>query len=593
VLIEFSKSLIANKDCAMILAAITDVDLRNLPCFRPFQQFLLGKNSDSALRQSVNLSNIIRLHCDTQTLINQMDNTKLTCREIFQLMKEVAPPSPVEPQDPAVLNRLQELTQTLIQAYQESGRLQGDPFNDAWVRPLSLYEADVRQAIQGNVVMVTGGEGYVGRDLVQALVNLGAGRVVSVDHVRCGGASTPLQKAIPGSAPNVALYAADVRDYETLDQIFALEQPAIVFHLAALRIPGLAEKQILTTVTSNIFGTQNIIKLCEAHRVQHCVFSSTGKASRYWTAEVYAASKKMAEWMFAEAAQTGKVCYSMVRFTHMLNNSSMVEQIDAKVAAGKPVNIHTPDRYVVGQNVGEAVHLLLNALLIAEPKRLRFVLVRNLGWPTESLEVALYKIMESGKNLPIYFQGLPVGYEEPFFLGQVDWDNQMEINTLVNALETEYNFEISSTNDMILSEVIPFSVPLLHQNLERLRPMCDDSTLNPAELKKQLGEAIREISLSSFLLMAPERSLQILRWGINVKQYQRGEMHLPSYQPFIELVVRSLNNRLTVQMLDNFGFSAPEFETVLSILDTIPTLATEVSAMRQLNNSRFELRQVA
>jgi hypothetical protein len=66
--------------------------------------------------------------------------------------------------------------------------------------------------------------------------------------------------------------------------------------------------------------------------VQQCVFSSTGKASRYFTAEVYAASKKIAEWQFAQAVQQGKVTYSMVRFTHTLDNSLVAQQIDERVA---------------------------------------------------------------------------------------------------------------------------------------------------------------------------------------------------------------------------------------------------------------------
>jgi FlaA1/EpsC-like NDP-sugar epimerase len=61
-----------------------------------------------------------------------------------------------------------------------------------------------------------------------------------------------------------------------------------------------------------------VIQLCETYGVQQCIFSSTGKASRYFTNDVYAGSKKLAEWLFAQAAQQGRVKYGMVRFTHII-----------------------------------------------------------------------------------------------------------------------------------------------------------------------------------------------------------------------------------------------------------------------------------
>lgn len=509
-----------------------------------------------------------------------MQTTPLTGSEIIQQIQQLVPPGNPEPQDPEILAQLQQLTQALIQDYEDSGRLQGDPFNEAWTRPLYLYESEAQSQLQGKTVLVTGGEGCVGQQLIQKLVALGADRIISVDNARCADGSDPAPML--GIATNVTLHAIDVRDYDALKQVFETEKPDIVFHLAAIRIPGLAEKIILTTVTTNIFGTQNIIQLCEEYDVEQCIFSSTGKASRYWTGEVYAASKKVCEWLFAHAAQTGKVRYGMVRFTHMLDNSSMIEQISSKVEQGKPINIHAPERYVAGQNVGEAVHLLLNSLSLSQTKQLIFVLVRNLGWPTESLEVALHTIQQSGKNLPIYFQGIPVGYEESFFLGQVDWSKQTEINTLINALETGYDSSISSSGDMIVAATIPFSAPVLTQQLASLKALAADLRIPQPEIKQKLAEVVWEVSKSSMLLAAPQKLLQILQWGMNLKQYQRGEFSLAPYKPFIELVVQSLYDRLTLQVLEDCQVSISEFETLLAVLATFPSLTQEVAHMQKV-----------
>lgn len=502
-----------------------------------------------------------------------------TINDIVKSMQQLVVPGSPEPQDPIVLSQLRQLTQDLVEAYKSSGRLQGDPFYDAWTRPVHLYEEDVKQQLQGKVVLVTGGEGFVGTCLIKKLVELGADRVISVDKARY---STAHAEAIRGIADNVLLYVADVRNYDDLKPIFETERPQLVFHLAAQRLPGLAEQQIRETVTSNIFGTQNVIHLCEEYGVEQCMFSSTGKASRYFTAEVYAASKKVACWLFQQATKRGRVRYGMVRFTHMLDNSSMCEQIDSKIQAGRPVNIHAPDRYVVGQNVGEAVNLLLNGLVLSELGILKFLLVRNLGWPTESLEVALYKILESGKDLPIYFQGIIPGYEESFFLGQVDWDDQLEINTLINALETSYRMGISSSNDMIIAEPFPFTEAVLVEQLPQLKRLCDDTDVSEADIKKKLADLVRAVSQTNFEHASAKRVLQILRWGVNPKQYEKGELNLAHYKDIIEILVRSLTHRLSQDVLNDCRMSWEDFSDLLNVLETLPSVAPEVIQMRQV-----------
>jgi nucleoside-diphosphate-sugar epimerase len=499
--------------------------------------------------------------------------------EIIARMQQLVPSGTPEPQDPLTLHELVSLTQALITEYQVLGRLQADPFDEAWTRSLHLYEQEVRNLLEGKSVLVTGGEGFVGSRLIRKLLELGVEKVSSIDNNR---QKTGLDELCLKHAGKVKLYPVDVRDLDAVRQVFAEERPTIVFHLAAIRIPGVAEKKIRETVTTNIFGTQNIIQVCEEYSVQQCIFSSTGKSSRYWTGEVYAATKKICEWLFAHAAQHSSVQYGMVRFTHMLDNSSMGEQISHKIQVNRPVNIHAPDRYVVGQNVGEAIHLLLNALFHTRSSRLRFVLVRNLGWPVESLEFALYKIQQSGKNLPIYFEGIPPGYEEPFFLGQVDWDNQPEINTLVNVLETKNFFEVSTSGDLIISEVVPFESSILKTHLAQLSSICNTCAASPVEIKQYIGEFVKDVALSTFNQAPVSRILQILNWGIDLKQYERQEFCLSAYQPFIELVIRSLCPRFNCTTLEQYHFPPQKFERLLAVLESLPSLQTEIAFMRSL-----------
>lgn len=456
---------------------------------------------------------------------------------IIHCMQQLVPPGSPLPQDPDVITTLQALTQQLIQAYQADSGLQEDPFTEVWNRSIYLYEAEVRDRLRGQVVLVTGGEGCVGTILIEKLVKLGAKRIISVDKARFSEHAVTKRATI--GTTDLIFYATDIRDYPALEQIFQLEQPAIVFHLAAQRLPGLAEIQIRETVTCNIFGTQNIIQLCEAYEVRHCIYSSTGKASRYFTAEVYAASKKMAEWQLARAAQTGNVTYGMVRFTHMLNNSAFCQQYAEKVSQGQMVNVHAPHRYVVAQNVTEATHLLLNALVFAEPKKLWFLLCRNLGWPTETLEVALYKILQSGQNIPLYFQGVAAGYEEPFFRGQVDWAKPSELHTLINVIENQTR-SIDASGDMIIAAASAFSQSKLEQHLARLEALIATPDLPEVKIKQGLAAAVKEIAISTMAHTSPDLLLKIWQWGIDASHLQVQGITLDTCREILDVLVEGL-----------------------------------------------------
>jgi dTDP-4-dehydrorhamnose reductase len=476
----------------------------------------------------------------------------LSKSELINRIYDLVSPGSPEPQDPHLINVLKALTQRLITAYQADGALGEDPFAEVWSRSIHLYEPEVRHCLKNQVVLVTGGEGCVGSCLIKKLIALGVKQIISVDKARyTSGEARCFADTARVAAPLITLesgvelvqYAIDIRDRDAIDYVFATEKPNIVFHLAAQRLPWLAEIQVWETVTSNIFGTQNIIRACEVHHVQRCIVSSTGKASRYLTGEVYAASKKMMEWQLAQAAQNGTVIYGMVRFTHMLDNSSFCQVYDDKIQQNKPVNVHAPDRYIVGQNLTEATHLLLNALVFAEPKRLKFLLCRNLGWPVETLEVALYKIFQSGQDNYVYFQGVTVGYEESFFRGQVDWRNPAEINTLINVIECQTK-EIDPSGHMIIAEVPAFSKALLNQHMNQLKKLVECPNRPKAEIKQGLAEAIDSIS-GSVCAQAPTKILlKILHWGMDAKHLNADGTAAAAFQGILELLVTGLYKSL-------------------------------------------------
>lgn len=347
--------------------------------------------------------------------------------------------------DAEIYAELTRLTRWLISIYDQDGRLEENPFTPTTKRKLSLPVRELATMLNDSVCLVTG-FGCVGQCLVEKLSVLGIKQIVVMDI-------KPPSEEVK-SAYNIVYVQGDISKERDLDAVFEDYRPQYIFHTAAQRDPGLAEKHIQETVNSNIIGTWNVAKVCERYPfVKQCTFSSTGKASRYYTEEVYAATKKICESIFDSYARRSKVHYSIVRFTHILENSLMNmgfrDAVDAPYLA-----IHSPGKYVTAQNVSEAADLLLNSLLSSKEGQCNFSLVRHLEWPVESLEVALFYIKERGSNIPVIFKGNPKGYCEKFFRGQMDWSEPDDLNLLINVYEYKHR-SVNATGDIVVSRISP------------------------------------------------------------------------------------------------------------------------------------------
>ncbi len=461
--------------------------------------------------------------------------TSLSKSDILEEIWETVPVGAPDPTDPAVLARLSELTQQLIDV---TGRksLSLDPFTDVYARQVVINRPKIKSILKNKVVLITGGQGFVGTNLIAKLQQFGVKKVVSVDITDDRSQLVKIDTTASNFDIPVSYYTGDVRDLASLQNIFDAEHPQVVFHLAAERLPGLAEKRIHHTVSTNILGCEHIIQLCEKNQVEACIFSSTGKASRYFTPDIYAASKKIAEWLFSDNSQPRQCKYGIVRFTHVIENSPVSSDMDKRVTAGV-VTMHAPDRHIYTQNIEESVNLLLNALTILKPGQTKLLAVKDIGWPINTLDLALHKIVLSGRtDIPIYFKGIPSGYERHVFMGQLDLSGDREILPMLNVLETGCS-EISKAGDTVMSAITPFDISILHQCMADIR---DAVKSTDTDIKKTVIDSIEQIALSSFQLADPFKLLDILGWGINSLEMELGGVDITYYKETVRLLVRGV-----------------------------------------------------
>lgn len=89
----------------------------------------------------------------------------------------------------------------------------------------------------------------------------------------------------------VTLYLGDVRDKKRL--IEASRGCDLIFHFAALKHVDMLEKNPEEAISTNVFGTMNVLHAQRVNHIRRLVLSSTDKAC--YPINVYGASKSMAE----------------------------------------------------------------------------------------------------------------------------------------------------------------------------------------------------------------------------------------------------------------------------------------------------------
>jgi len=117
--------------------------------------------------------------------------------------------------------------------------------------------------------LITGGAGFIGSHLVDALVENGW-KVTVLDNF-----STGRYENLTGARRKgqVRIMKGDVRHVKTVAK--ALAGVNVVFHLAALSSHGLAVKQPLLTNDVNVTGTINILRHAAKKKVERVVFASS------------------------------------------------------------------------------------------------------------------------------------------------------------------------------------------------------------------------------------------------------------------------------------------------------------------------------
>lgn len=126
-------------------------------------------------------------------------------------------------------------------------------------------------------VLVTGGAGFIGSNLIAALLNKKKYRIACIDNFDSFYDPRLKQKNIASfkGNKNFVLYKKDIRDQKSLQSVFKKEKPDYVIHLAGQGNARLAVENPRFYQAVNVDGTLNLLELSKDYKVKNFLFASS------------------------------------------------------------------------------------------------------------------------------------------------------------------------------------------------------------------------------------------------------------------------------------------------------------------------------
>jgi dTDP-4-dehydrorhamnose reductase len=391
--------------------------------------------------------------------------------------------------DELTLRKLRHLTTQLRQVEGEQAEAEFDRYGDVSERGLDINRDALSEHISGKSVLVTGGTGLIGSALLSELATFGAAQLTSLSR----GITRPVQ-----INPAVKYLLGDIRNENDVQAAFGATKPDIVFHVAADKYNHEAEARAKFTLTTNIEGTMNILRAAKSNGIGQIVYASTGKATRPYSPDIYASSKKAGEWLMTSAAESGLLS-SAVRFTHVVDDSNVRKKINERIDASQHVKLQSPDILFYIQSAKESAHLLLNSLLEAQPGILNVQAIRDLAMPVSLLHLGLGAIAKKDSDVAIYFGGVEEGYEDKAWPGLYDPMTGGDVSPLINAIEAP---EAEESKFCYAIDTFPLKIAKSHEANKLLKVLldaCHEVSDNGMlrELNQALGWAMLDARLNA------------------------------------------------------------------------------------------------
>ncbi len=336
---------------------------------------------------------------------------------------------------------------------------------------ITLENEHVMNSLRNKRILITGASGSIGSELARQIASIHPASLIVCDQTETGlyELEYDLQKRF-NLGNTLKVYLGDVKDKQSISNLFKQYQPHIVFHAAAYKHVPMMENHPSEAIRNNVLGTKNLADLSEIYGVERFLLVSTDKAIN--PTNVMGASKRIAE-IYCQSLQGRKSApileqgvfqinnnsrtkFITTRFGNVLgSNGSVIPRFQEQISKGGPVTVTHPDIIRYFMTIPEACSLVLEAGTMGNGGE---VFLFDMGEPVKILDLAKKMIklagLTPGREIDIRFTGLRPGeklFEE--LLNKQEEVVPTKNEKILIAKVIEYDFERVSKSIERLIEV--------------------------------------------------------------------------------------------------------------------------------------------
>lgn len=281
---------------------------------------------------------------------------------------------------------------------------------------IKLENPAIHEMMREKVILVTGGAGSIGSELVRQISFTDFDKLVVLDQAESDLYDIQQEvKSHLGEDKETIFIVGNVRDREFIDSVFELYKPQIVFHAAAYKHVPLMEQNPYEAILTNVWGSKNVADMADKYGAEKFVMVSTDKAVN--PTNVMGATKRSAEIYVSSLNDSSRTNYIVTRFGNVLgSNGSVIPLFEKQLKRGGPLTVTHQDITRYFMTIPEACQLVQEAGVMGNGGE---IYVFDMGHPVKIMDLAIRMIRLKGYSYPedisIVVTGLRPGekiYEE-------------------------------------------------------------------------------------------------------------------------------------------------------------------------------------
>lgn len=319
--------------------------------------------------------------------------------------------------------------------------------------PIHLDLDKISSALSGKSVLITGGAGSIGSEIVRQIIPFNPKYLIILDQAETALYELELEIREKYNWQNYETVIGDIRQSDRMRRVFDVFKPQVVFHAAAYKHVPIMENNPSEAILTNVSGTHILADLANEFKVEKFVMVSTDKAVN--PTNIMGATKRIAEIYCQSLNKISSTQFITTRFGNVLDsNGSVIPRFKKQIEEGGPITVTHPDVTRFFMTIPEACQLVLEAGAMGNGGE---IFIFDMGKSIRIIDLARKMVKLSGltlgKDIQVVFSGLRPGekiYEE--LLADKETTLPTHHEKIMIAKVREYDFKnVSNDIDQLIT----------------------------------------------------------------------------------------------------------------------------------------------